>query len=103
MALRSVPVSARPTSPTLAIQVPSAFIGPDTSEVDVTLTRSSPAGAAAQRKPLTVSFSESYSPIPVDGPGGHTIVSNPGVNECVTFRPGQAGVRSTGLPRQRLT
>jgi hypothetical protein len=77
----------------LAIHVPSAFIGPDTSEVDVTLTRSSPAGAAGLRKRLTVWLSDDYTPIPADPAATHTLESHPGVvNKRITFQPGQASL-----------
>jgi hypothetical protein len=72
--------------------VPSAFLGPETSEVVVTLTRSSRAGAAALRRRLTVWFSEDYTPFPADPAARHSLASHSGVNEDVTFQPGEASL-----------
>jgi len=89
-AIHVIQVSPRSAAQTLGIHVPSAFIGPDTSEVDVTLTRSSPAGAAGLTKRLTVAFSDDYEPIPADPAATHIIVDHTGVYKRVTFQPGQA-------------
>jgi hypothetical protein len=92
-AIHTSPASPRSAPQTLAIRVPNAFIGPGTSEIDVTVTRSTPVGAAGLRKRLTVGSSDDYEEIPANPSATHKpIVSRLGVSRNVTFQPGQASV-----------
>ena len=91
LAIHAIHVSPRSAPQKLAIQVPSAFIGPGTSEVNVTLSRSSPAGSAGLTKRLTVWFSDNYVAIPAV-PTNRSLEGHPGISKNVTFQPGQASL-----------
>jgi hypothetical protein len=90
-------VSPHSAAQTLAIHVPGALIGPDTSEVDVIVTRSSSAGAAALRRRLPVGyFGDDLTPTPTDlaAPGRASAPHPPyrDVMKRLRFKPGQASL-----------
>ncbi len=67
----------------VVIQVPSAYISQQSSELDVTLERTKPSGLSDAKGSITVDFSASYAA----GASGEEFTP---VNETVTFPAGQA-------------
>lgn len=67
----------------IEIQVPSAYISQQSSQLDVTLTRTDPAGRKDARGSITVDFAGSYAP----GTSGDEFTP---VDQSVTFASGQA-------------
>jgi hypothetical protein len=80
---RSLLSGTAPGHQDVEIQVPSAYISQQSSEIDVTLARTQPSGRSDSKGSITVDFSATYAP----GTSGQQFSP---VNTSVTFPAGQA-------------
>jgi hypothetical protein len=70
----------------VSIQVPSAYISQQSSQLDVTLVRTTASGRSYTKGPVTIEFSASNGPTTTDAAGSQFTP----VNKSVTFPAGQA-------------
>jgi hypothetical protein len=80
---RSLLTGTAPGHQDIAIQVPSAYISQQSSQLDVTLVRTKPSGRSDATGTITVDFSATYDP----GASGQQFTP---VSESVTFPAGQS-------------
>jgi hypothetical protein len=80
---RSLLSGTAPGHQDVEIQVPSAYISQQSSQLDVTLARTQPSGRSDSKGSITVNFSATFAP----GSSGQQFTP---VNTAVTFPPGQA-------------